>query len=116
MLDAISGGSTIAITVGEMFALAGGAASLMVAVVGVYQSGLARDSRASARLDDLERFVSDEFKGGPQGRAGYKQQIESLRRDQMEERGATRERRRRHTDADAPVRRHTRGPGSDTQA
>lgn len=118
MLDAISGGSTIAVTVSELFGIAFGAGTLIAAVVGVYQAGRSRDDKAKVRLDDLERWITDEWKGGQKERDGYKQKVDSLVQEQTEKRGAAkerdRERRRRDSDVHAPVRGHPVEPGHDT--
>lgn len=121
LLDAITGESVISVTVGELFALAGGIASLLVAMLGVYQALRTRADRLETRIGDLEDWLADAWKGGQQARGGYKQYVDSLRKDQLKARGAQEEKdRSRYRDdpfRDHPSARHdTLGPGNDTQS
>lgn len=114
--QAISSGSQISVTVGELFAIAAGVAALLGAVIGVYQTGKKRDDAAARRIDDLERWYEDAWKGGAQEKGGYKQIVDSLRYDQIHGRGAKQERRKRETGEHPHASKHkTMGPGHDTQ-
>lgn len=115
MLDAISADSMVAVTVGEIFAIAGGAASLVMAVVGVYMAGVKRDDAADRKIGDLERWLDEEWKGGQRRKGGHLQTLESLRYDQIHGRGVSASR-RESTGEHPTTKNKTRGPGHDTQA
>jgi len=117
MLDALSAESMIAVTVSELFALASGAASIIVSVVTVYLAGVRRSERTETRVSDIEEWLIEEWKGGERRKGGYKQIVDSLRYEQIEGRGARRQRTGEHarTRSHSDSRRNTLGPGHDTQ-
>lgn len=102
MLDgAITEATTVTISLKVLFTMLGLASS----VVGVYLASVRRDDGLSGRIDDLEQWKNETWRG----QGGYKQQVDSLRRWQLETRGERRARRDsgRHHKA-------TLGPGNDT--
>lgn len=117
MLDqAITSGSQIVVSVGELFGIAGGIAGVLVAVVGVYMAGVKRDDAADRKIEDIERWLDEEWKGGPRRKGGHLQTLESLRYDQIHGRGATAYRREATGEHPHASKHKTMGPGHDTQA
>ena len=117
MVEPITGESMIALSVGELFSIAAGIASIIVSVATVYLAGVRRAERMETRLVDLEDWLAEEWKGGERRKGGYKQIVESLRYEQIEGRGARRQRTGEHprSRSHEDTRRQTLGPGHDTQ-
>ena len=101
LAEAITESTTVTISLKVLFSMVGLAGSL----IGVYVASLRRDDRLEGRIEDLERWQTDSW-GGP---GGHKQILDSLRRWQLEQRGADRARGRTHYDS-----KTTLGPGADT--
>lgn len=101
LAEAITEATTVTISLKVLATMFGFAGSL----VGVYVASLRRDDRMEGRIVDLERWQNETW-GGP---GGHKQELASLRRWQLESRGAERVRGRTHDYA-----KTTLGPGNDT--
>jgi hypothetical protein len=109
MLDALTNDSTLTISVEVLVTIVGAVGSLG----GVYIALQRRIDRLTAEVDDLKNWLAEDWGGGVAKRAGHKQTLESLRRDQERSRGAADEKRRR-TGEHAPHKHPTMGPGHDT--
>jgi len=97
---AITEATTVTISLKVLGTMLGLASS----VIGVYVASLRRDDRLASRIDDLEQWHKETWRGP----GGHKQTLDSLRRWQLESRGERRARR------DSSNHKVTRGPGEST--
>lgn len=105
LAQAITEATTVTISLKVLGTMVGFALSL----VGVYVSAMRRSDRLDSRIEDLESWLEEEFKGGPTRRGGHQQFLEKMRSWYQRERG------RREAHQESKSNKHkTLGPGHDT--